>query len=86
MRKDGRWHFNDGRGPEDDTAVCMSIHAYKYVPESNAHVRRRHRWRALTVLSFPPLHRNFGKLAKENPDTWEEEYDDKSKWVFIAPE
>jgi hypothetical protein len=23
MIKDGRYHFNDGRGPDDPSAVCM---------------------------------------------------------------
>ena len=25
---DGRYHFNDGRGPEDPAAVCMAVSAY----------------------------------------------------------
>ncbi len=25
----GRYHFDDGRGPEDPSAVCMSVTAYK---------------------------------------------------------
>ena len=29
MVKDGRYHFDDGRGPDDPSAVCMSVTAYK---------------------------------------------------------
>ena len=28
MEIDGRYHFNDGRGPEDPAAVCMALSAY----------------------------------------------------------
>lgn len=26
MKKDGRYHFDDGRTPDDPSAVCMVIH------------------------------------------------------------
>ena len=29
MAKDGRYHFDDGRGPDDPSAVCMSVTAYR---------------------------------------------------------
>ena len=58
MVRDGRYHFDDGRGPEDPSAVCMSVQAYSA----------------------------FASLSAQHSDTWEEEYADKTKWVFIPPE
>jgi hypothetical protein len=29
MAKDGRYHFDDGRSPDDPSAVCMSVTAYR---------------------------------------------------------
>lgn len=37
MTKDGRYHFDDGRPPDDDTAVCMSVSAYAIFADLKAH-------------------------------------------------
>eukprot|EP00282_Hemiselmis_andersenii_P010024 CAMPEP_0114153458 /NCGR_PEP_ID=MMETSP0043_2-20121206/24367_1 /TAXON_ID=464988 /ORGANISM="Hemiselmis andersenii, Strain CCMP644" /LENGTH=59 /DNA_ID=CAMNT_0001248497 /DNA_START=23 /DNA_END=202 /DNA_ORIENTATION=+ len=58
MKKHGRYHFDDGRGPDDPSAVCMSVAAYQ----------------------------EFDTLKDKHPDTWEDEYGDKSKWTFVPPE